>query len=72
MVSCRWNLPTLVGKYINLDCYRSNCEAEETISLDMSAYMRLSLLLHISSCRYTGNVQSYYAVECNMYSELGK
>ena len=38
----------IVGKYINLDCYRSNCEAEEKISLDMPPYIRLSLL-HISS-----------------------
>ena len=24
-----WNLPTLVGKYINLDCYQNNFKAEE-------------------------------------------
>ena len=28
----------IVGKYINLDCYGSNCEAEEKISLDVSIH----------------------------------
>ena len=57
----------IVGKYINLDCYRSNCEAEEKISLDVSIH-EAEFVAYIVRC--TGNVHN--AAECDMYSEFGK
>ena len=55
-----WILPTFVGKYINLNCYRSNFDAEA--SLDIFSHIKLGLL-HISSDLYVMTVM-YRVTEC--------
>jgi hypothetical protein len=69
--SFQQNLDTFVGEYINFECYWNNCDAKLK-SQDFAGYISVHQAAFVACIvRFTCNIRSYYAGECDINSSSG-